>query len=197
MNTVAIVQARLGSTRLPRKVLMNLGGQTVLERVIGRLQRCRQLDEVVVATTTDPSDDEIVLESQRLCTRVTRGSETDVLSRYFESATEVAADLVVRVTSDCPLIDPKLIDRMVRHSKASSTQGHAYDYFSNVRPRSFPRGLDAEVMTYESLYTAHYNGARVVRTRACDAPSVSASRDISDRKYRTGGRSVIAALDVG
>jgi len=149
MNVVAIVQARMGSTRLPGKVLMDLGGKPVLARVVSRLRRCSRLSEIVVATTTSQPDDSIVRECQRLNAQCFRGSELDVLDRYYHAALVGNADAVVRITSDCPLIDPELVDKTVEQF----CQERA-DYASNCSPRTFPRGLDTEVFTMEVLSKA-------------------------------------------
>ncbi len=155
MKTVVIVQARVGSTRLPRKVLLQLGGQTVLRRVVQRLQRCREIEEVVIATSSHSADDAIVDEGQRCGARVVRGSESDVLARYHHAAKVSGATEIVRVTSDCPLIDPFLIDRLVVQYRQRLALGDTLDYFANTHPRTFPRGLDAELFTMEALDIAH------------------------------------------
>lgn len=149
MTTVAIVQARMGSTRLPGKVLMDLGGTTMLARVVRRTRRARRLDSLLVATTTAPADDAIVRECERLGAPVFRGSEDDVLDRYYCAAQAAAADRVVRITSDCPLIDAEVIDAVI--ARLAETQA---DYASNALPRSFPRGLDVEAMTAPALARA-------------------------------------------
>jgi len=146
MNIVAIIQARMGSSRLPGKVLMDLGGETVLGRVVRRLQRSRHISKIVVATTTVPADEVIVAECDRLEVLCFRGSEHDVLDRYYQAARANAADAVVRVTSDCPLIDPELVDETVEVFRDE----HA-DYASNVFPRTYPRGLDTEVFSFDAL----------------------------------------------
>jgi spore coat polysaccharide biosynthesis protein SpsF len=146
MITLAIIQARMGSNRLPGKVLMDLGGQTVLARVVRRLERSQQIGKVVVATTSAPADDEIVNECERLQVSCFRGSEDDVLDRYYQAARSYPADAVVRITSDCPLIDPQVVDETIRVFR----EEHA-DYASNVFPRTYPRGLDAEVFTSAAL----------------------------------------------
>src|SRR6188508_2758933 len=109
MKTVAIIQARLGSTRLPGKVLLDLAGEPMLARVVNRVRRAKRVNEVVIATTTEPRDD--ALES--LCAdrkwACSRGSENDVLDRYFQAAKAHQAEVVVRITSDCPLIDPEVL----------------------------------------------------------------------------------------
>lgn len=148
-NIVAIVQARMGSTRLPGKVLRDLIGQPMLVHDIERIKRSRLINSVVVATTDDCSDDVIV----QLCIDHNwlffRGSEQDVLDRYYNCAKKYNADVVVRITSDCPLIEPLIIDTVITHF--ISHYPHV-DYMNNFFPeRSFPQGLDTEVMTFQAL----------------------------------------------
>lgn len=149
MSTVAVVQARVGSTRLPGKVLRDLGGATVLARVVRRVRRARRLDAVVVATTERSADDPLVAECEGLGVDVFRGSEDDVLARFCGAARAAGAEVVVRITADCPLIDPGVIDQVVAAFVAA-----APDYASNTLVRTFPRGLDVEVMTRASLERA-------------------------------------------
>jgi spore coat polysaccharide biosynthesis protein SpsF len=149
MKIVAIIQARMGSTRLPGKVLMDLGRETVLARVLGRLRRAIMIDEIVVATTDSAADDAIIRECQRLEVSCFRGSEHDVLDRYYQAARMFAAEIVVRITSDCPVIDPDLVDETVR-----AFQLRCGDYCSNSFPRTYPRGLDTEVFTMNALERA-------------------------------------------
>ncbi|MFZ0300592.1 MAG: glycosyltransferase family protein [Candidatus Sulfotelmatobacter sp.] len=149
MRVVAIIQARMRSTRLPGKVLKDLAGATVLERVVSRLRRCRLVNEVVVATSAEPADDVIVNECQRLGTHAFRGSEQDVLDRYYRAAQRMQAEAVVRITSDCPLIDPGVSDKTVQAFLSERP-----DYASNALERTYPRGLDTEVMTFAALECA-------------------------------------------
>ena len=149
MKIVAIVQARMGSSRLPRKVLKDLGGATVLDRVLSRLGRSRLIHESLVATTIEPVDDAIVEHCERTGRKVFRGSEQDVLDRYRRAAEYRNADVVVRITADCPVIDPKVTDATIR-----AFLDRRADYASNVRVRTFPRGLDTEVMTVQALERA-------------------------------------------
>jgi spore coat polysaccharide biosynthesis protein SpsF len=149
VKITAIIQARMGSTRLPGKVLMDLGGRTVLARVIGRLRRATQVDEIVVATTDSVADDAIVRECHRLEVPSFRGSENDVLDRYCQAARKYAAEVVVRITSDCPVIDPELVDDTIR-----IFEEQCGDYASNSSPRTYPRGLDTEVFTMSALQKA-------------------------------------------
>src|SRR5690349_8379887 len=132
----------MGSTRLPGKVLMDLGGTTVLARVVHRLRRATRVDGIVVATTHSAIDEAIVQECRRLTVSCFRGSEEDVLDRYYLAAQAYRATAVVRITADCPLIDPELIDETVSLFNAEQA-----DYASNLFPRRFPRGLDIEVFT--------------------------------------------------
>ena len=149
MNIVTIIQARMGSTRLPGKVLMDLGRETVLARVIGRLRRARLVNEIAVATTNSVADDAIIRECHRLRVSFFRGSENDVLDRYYQAAQVWAGGAIVRITSDCPLIDPELVDETIQ-----VFQRQFADYASNVYPRTYPRGLDTEVFTTDALERA-------------------------------------------
>jgi spore coat polysaccharide biosynthesis protein SpsF len=149
MKTAAIIQARMGSTRLPGKVLMDICGKTVLERVVRRVRHAQTVEEVVVATTTSAQDDAIADACARLDVSCFRGPEYDVLDRYLRAAEEFEADVIVRITSDCPLIDPQLIDQVV----ARLFELRA-DFACNVLPRTYPRGLDVEVFTREALRKA-------------------------------------------
>jgi len=148
-KTVAIVQARMGSTRLPGKVLMDLAGQTVLARVLRRLGRARRIDGMLVATANTAADDVIVQECSRLGVPCFRGSEDDVLDRYYQAGLDAGATAIVRVTSDCPLIEPAIVDQTIQ----AFFDGQA-DYASNVFPRTYPRGLDVEVFTASALARA-------------------------------------------
>lgn len=149
MKVVAIVQARMGSTRLPGKVMMELAGEPMLVRVLNRVRRARSLDETIVATTMLRDDDVIEALCRGRGWRCFRGSENDVLDRYYHAAAHVAADAVVRITSDCPLIDPEIVDRVVG---AFVDPEAAAEYASNVFPiRTFPRGLDTEVIGFDTL----------------------------------------------
>lgn len=148
-RVVAIVQARMGSSRLPGKVLELLAGESMLARVVARLRAATTIDDVVIATTTAPGDDAVVREAERVEAGVFRGSETDVLARYAGAATAARADVVVRVTSDCPLLDPTVVDRVV------TMLGTGADYASNTHTRSYPRGLDVEALHADVLARIH------------------------------------------
>jgi spore coat polysaccharide biosynthesis protein SpsF len=149
VKIAAIIQARMGSTRLPGKVLLDLGGETVLARVVGRLRRATRVDKIVVATTNSVADDAMVRECHRLQVSSFRGAEDDVLDRYYQAARMCAAEAVVRITSDCPVIDPELVDETV--GRFIEEQG---DYASNSFSRTYPRGLDTEVFTMGALERA-------------------------------------------
>ncbi len=155
-RVVTIIQARMSSTRLPGKVLLDLGGRPVLERMIERVKRSILVSETVVATTTDPSDDPIVALCEQLETPVFRGSLPDVLDRYYQCAQQFKAEIVVRLTGDCPLIDPNLIDEVINGLLDSPS-----DFSCNRLPppftRSFPIGLDVEACTFTALEDAWKN----------------------------------------
>lgn len=148
MKTVAIIQARMKSTRLPGKILRDIAGEPMLARVVERSQRAATVDEVVVATS-ELADDDIV---ERLCSdrgwAHFRGSETDVLDRYYRAAIAFHADLVVRVTSDCPLIDPRVIDEHVNLLLRRWTE---VDFVTNMVKQTYPLGLAVEVMPLDVL----------------------------------------------
>ena len=149
MRVVAIIQARMGSTRLPGKVMADIGGDTMLARVVERIKRAQLLDGVVVASTVNPADEVIADECQRLDVPLYRGKENDVLDRYYQAATLHQSDTIVRITSDCPLIDPSVVDKVIG---AFSAEGP--DYASNIIERTYPTGLDTEVMTMSALTRA-------------------------------------------
>jgi spore coat polysaccharide biosynthesis protein SpsF len=154
MRVVAIIQARMGSARLPAKVLKDIGGETMLARVVWRTRRATLLDEVVVATTNKSADEPIVSECGKLDIPIFRGDEKDVLDRYYRAAQAHRAEAVVRIMSDCPLIDPEVIDDVIRAFLKAKP-----DYASNTLNQTYPRGLDIEAMTMASLERAwHESG---------------------------------------
>ena len=140
----------MGSTRLPGKVLKQIGNKTMLEHAVRRTQKADTVDRVVVATTTESEDDAIVSHAGAMGVSTFRGSESDVLDRYYRAAKEYDVDTVVRITSDCPLTDPGVTDRAVR-----TFEKHKPDYAStSLKERTYPRGIGAEVMTFEALERA-------------------------------------------
>lgn len=160
MRTVAIIQARMGSTRLPGKVMRRLCGKSVLAHVVERVRACPRVDQTLVATTQSPNDDVLVQECRRLGVDVFRGSEEDVLARYYHAAREAGADLVVRITSDCPLIDTGILGGMLDEFHAALAAGQPLDYMSNSLTRTYPRGLDVEIFTLAALERAFREASR-------------------------------------
>lgn len=150
MKIVAIIQARMGSTRLPGKVLLKVLNKPLLAYQVERVKRAKLINEIVIATTTKEIDQEIVDFCELMSISYYRGSEEDVLSRYYEAASIFNADIVVRLTSDCPLIDPEIIDLVVNELLMNMNQ---IDYASNTLQRSFPIGMDIEVMSISLLET--------------------------------------------
>jgi spore coat polysaccharide biosynthesis protein SpsF len=145
MRRVVIVQARMTSTRLPGKVLADVAGRPMLERQLERLARCVHADELALAITTNPDDDPLTELAARLGVGVHRGSEHDVLARYAGAAAQFEADVIVRVTSDCPLIDPEQTDAVIEALTRD------VDYAANVLERRLPRGLDTEALWRDVL----------------------------------------------
>lgn len=148
-HVVAIIQARTGSTRLPGKVLLDIAGKPMLFRDIERIRRSKKIDQIVIATTVKPSDDGIVALCRQYGCDYFRGSENDVLDRYYQAARQFDAEAVVRITSDCPLIEPSIVDKVIDKFLLLSPDA---DYVSNIFPlRTYPRGLDTEVMSFSTL----------------------------------------------
>ncbi len=152
-KVVAIVQARMGSTRLPKKVLMKINDHSMLEEVIKRTKAIKGVDEVIVATTENPKDLQIVARCRKLKIRVFRGLEEDVLDRYYQCAKEAGADVIIRITSDCPLLDPTIVEEGLKFFQTTNA-----DYVSNALKRTYPRGLDFEMFTFQALEKAWKEG---------------------------------------
>jgi len=148
-DLVTVIQARTGSSRLPGKVLLPLGRSTVLERMLERVTAARLVGTVVIATTTEPADEEIVALAGRAGVPCFQGHPTDLLDRHYAVARALGARHVVKIPSDCPLIDPAVIDRVLGYYLA-----HALDYVSNLHPATYPDGFDVEVMGIDALATA-------------------------------------------
>lgn len=140
----------MSSTRLPGKVMMKVSGKTLLEHLIDRLKRVKGADDIIIATTTKEADGVIVDAAKKLGVKVFRGSEDDVLERYYLAAKENNIDVIVRVTSDCPLMDPEIVDRCISFFFSKQP----VDYISNCMKRTFPVGLDVEVFSLKALERA-------------------------------------------
>ncbi|MGB6127788.1 MAG: glycosyltransferase family protein [Psychrilyobacter sp.] len=152
-NIVCIIQARTTSSRLPNKVLLPLpfgGGKTVLENVLDRVKKSKYINKIVIATTNNETDNLIENKAKEHGVEVFRGSEDNVLSRYYGAAKLVSADKIVRITSDCPCIDPKILDNLIKKHLEEKN-----DYTSNGLKRSYPHGLDCEIFNMEVLEEAN------------------------------------------
>lgn len=151
----AIIQARISSTRLPGKILKRLpykSGTSVLEQVIRRVKASKLASEVMVATTKDREDDRIIRLAEKEKVMWSRGENADVLSRYYFAAKENKIDVIVRITSDCPCIDPEIVDKVIEKNIETRS-----DYTSNASRRTFPVGLDVEVISFSALEKAYKN----------------------------------------
>lgn len=147
MKNLAIVQARMGATRLPGKVLKDFAGKPDIQRVIDRLSMSDKIDEIVVATSIDTANLPLISYCADHKIRVFVGSENDVLDRYYQAAKLFHPVNVIRITADCPLIDPRVVDQVIElHEKSDN------DYTSNTIDVTYPDGLDTEIMTFETLH---------------------------------------------
>ena len=172
MKNLAIIQARTGSTRLPGKVLIKIEGVTVLEHVISRVLRAKLVDDVLVATTNLPEDDIILKIARGLNVRSYSGEEKDVLDRYYQASKNEGADNIVRITADCPMIDPGIIDMIIgEHMKVF------VDYTSNTLVDSFPDGEDVEVFSFEALKSA-WNEALLMSEREHVTPYIKKHKEL-------------------
>lgn len=149
MTTLAIVQARMGSTRFPNKVMQPILGIPVIELLLCRLALAKQVDRIVLATSQDPNNQSLVDHVRGLGYEVYQGSEEDVLDRYYQAACIVQPETIVRITGDCPLVDPAIVDRAI-----ATFQQSKVDYLSNVSPPTYPDGLDVEVFSFQALAQA-------------------------------------------
>jgi spore coat polysaccharide biosynthesis protein SpsF (cytidylyltransferase family) len=199
MNTVAIALARMGSTRFPGKVLKPLDGQPVLEWVMSALTRANLVDLPVLATSTLPADDVIAEYCNRQKWACFRGDEEDVLDRFYQCAKHYSADIVLRVTCDCPFLDPRVIDEVIKLREI--TNAH---YCSNVDPPTWPDGLDIECFTFTALEAAWRDAVRpsdrncvtqfITRNRShlnaanltCPLPGLHKERWVLDTDQTTG-----------
>jgi spore coat polysaccharide biosynthesis protein SpsF len=173
-KTVAIIQARMNSSRLPGKVLMPLAGKPVLYRVIERLRHCRLLDEIVVATSNNDSDEPVSDFCKSQDINCFRGSLDDVLGRYYFAATEYNAEIIIRITADCPVIDPVVVDAVVTASLSGE-----FDCIG--LSGDFPDGLDCTAIRFKALETA-YNQAKLKSEREHVVPFISSNEE----KFKLG-----------
>lgn len=150
MNVSLIIQARMNSTRLPGKIMMPIMGRPVLEYQLERLAQVRNINNITIATTTNTADQSIVNLANKLGFNYYRGSELDVLGRFYCTAKEIGANIVVRCNSDCPLIDPEVVDHIIKNAINSK-----YDYVSNILRPTYPTGMHVEVFSFDVLERAY------------------------------------------
>lgn len=155
MKTVAIIQARMGSTRFPNKVMQSISGIPMIELLLGRLAKAQQIDQIVLATTEDPRNVPLVEHVRQLGYTVYQGSENDVLDRYYQAALLSKAEVIVRITGDCPLVDPELVDEVINAFCLATA-----DFATNTMPPTLPDGLDVAVFTFAALAEAWENAKR-------------------------------------
>ncbi|MBI4843589.1 MAG: glycosyltransferase family protein [Nitrospirae bacterium] len=148
-NATAVIQARLGSTRLPGKTLMMIEGESLLGHLVHRIKASKYVNDIIIATTTKQADDEIVRFAEGNNLKFYRGSEQDVLDRFYKAAIEYKAETIVRVTPDCPMLDPEVMDLVI----LKFLEGD-FDYAANILPPSYPDGLDTEVFSFKALEKA-------------------------------------------
>lgn len=187
----AVIQARMGSSRLPNKVLREVLGRPLLAHLIERLKASRRLEKIIVATTIQPQDEAIAALASRLGIPCVRGSEQDVLSRYVQAAGEHRLTHIVRITADCPVLDPEVLDRVIgRYLELASE----IDYVSNARPATYPDGLDVEVFSAACLARLQADTTQLyqrehVTTMVAEHPerfrceNVSHTRDLSHHRW--------------
>jgi spore coat polysaccharide biosynthesis protein SpsF len=180
MRTVCTIEARMTSSRLPGKVLLEAAGKPLLEHMIERLRRVQALDEIVIATTEEASSDPIVALGERLGAGVFRGSEEDVLARVLGAAQAYEADLIVETSGDCPLIDPATVDRVIARFHEGGV-----DYCSNTLERTYPRGMDVQAFPTALL-------AEVAELTQDPADREHVSLYIYEHPERYGLRSVVS-----
>lgn len=170
-KTGVIIQARVGSTRLPGKVLLKILDKTILEFVIERVQKATLVDSITVATT-DKKDDQAIMDlSKSLGVNAFAGSEEDVLDRFYEAAKLYNIEYIVRITADCPMIDPILIDKVIDHCSKTGA-----DYSSNTLKRTFPDGQDIEVFNFNALEDA-WKEAKLLSEREHVTPYIIKHND--------------------
>jgi glutamate-1-semialdehyde 2,1-aminomutase len=177
LKTIAIVQARMGSTRFPNKVMRPICGTPMIGLLLKRLAQAKRISQITLATSENPINEPLARYVEELGYTVYRGSEDDVLDRYYKAARGSGADVVVRITGDCPLIDPQLVDAII-----AKFAGASADYASNVSPPTYPDGLDTEVFSYRALETA-WKQARETREREHVTPFIRESKQFAQVNY--------------
>ena len=155
MKTIALVQARMGSTRLPNKVMKIINNKPMIELLLMRLARSKKIDEIIIVTSDDPRNQSLVNHVATLGYKSYRGSENDVLDRYYQAAKKNGANTIIRITGDCPLVDPNLVDKVI-----NNFQQVGVDYMNNGMPPTYPDGLDIEIFSYEALEHAWHKTSR-------------------------------------
>ncbi|WBX74534.1 glycosyltransferase family protein [Tenacibaculum pacificus] len=179
MKIVIVTQARTGSTRLPNKVLKTINGKTLLEIHIERIRQSKLATQIIVATTNKEQDNLIEEEAKRMNVSYSRGSENDVLDRFYQAVKNLKPNYIVRLTSDCPLIDPELIDAVIK--KAIDKK---IDYCSNGINETFPDGQDIEVFTFDALEFA-WNNAKLTSEREHVTPYIRNNSSFFNKKIFT------------
>ena len=169
MKVLALVQARMGSTRLPNKVMREVGGIPLIELLLTRLSQSKAINQIVVATSIDAKNLPLVNHVSSLGYQSFQGSEQDVLERFYLAAQQFAGDIIIRITGDCPLIDPQLVDEAIQKFQECEV-----DYLCNSNPPTFPDGLDIEVFSFSSLEHA-YNEANAPSEREHVTPYIRES----------------------
>ncbi len=159
LKILCIVQAPMGSSRLYGKVMKNICEKTVLEHCINRLKTVKFIGKIIIATTDLPCDDAICEEGKRLKVNIFRGDEEDVLSRYYYGASAYRGEVIVRITSNCPLIDSEVTNKVINYYLKNDFQ-----YVNNTLERTFPRGLDVEIFSFKTLEET-FNNATIKRDR--------------------------------
>lgn len=156
MKIDAIIQARMGSTRLPGKIMMKLNGSSILRCLFDQVGYSKQLDRKILATTINPEDDVIVDFANKNSIQIFRGNSLDVLDRYYHCAKHFSIDHIVRITSDCPLVDPIIIDKTIHFYKNNN-----YDYVNNFHKKTFPSGTEVEVFSFNTLEKTWKNATKL------------------------------------
>ena len=150
-KVIAIVQARMGSTRLKNKVLKKINGKYVILLLLERLSKSKKLNDIIVAIPKNKENDRLNNILLKNSYKVFRGSENNVLSRYYEAALKYKTNVIVRITGDCPLVDPILVDNVIKKFQHSKL-----DYYSNISPPTFPDGFDVEIFSLSALRKANF-----------------------------------------